>query len=214
MENLALMARQYPSYFIAFQDDPTQVLTDINDLVESALAQHFPRHTCLICRNTFKTRAEALSHAQSHPRPTTRQQQSNCPSQAIRDSSYTIYSCHKCQGTYTNRSALISHMHSHTERKIYKCKICPYGAQYFCQLQEHILRTHALKTNLYCLECPLGHAPYFPNTLAYLNHLDHTHHNNLARHLGTIFMDPPELPVNLEVSLQYCKSLVIAHNSK
>ena len=204
MENLALKARQFPTYFIDFKDNPTQVLNEIDDLVNSALAQHFPRHLCLICRNVFKTRAEALRHAQSHPRPTTRQQ--NSPSQIIRDSSYTIYSCHKCQGTYTNRSALVSHMHSHTERKIYKCKICSYGAQYFCQIQEHILRTHAHKTNLYCLECPMGHAPYFHNTLAYLNHLDHTHHNDLGRHLGTALMDPPELPVNLEVSLQYCQT--------
>ena len=91
-------------------------------------------------------------------------------------------------------------MHSHAERKIYRCKICPYGGQYFCQLLEHILRTHASRSNLHCLECPLGHSPYFPNTLAYLNHLSVTHHNNLARHLGNIFSEPPELPVNLEVS--------------
>ena len=199
-EDLALLARQFPSYFISFQDDPTDVLTDIDALVQSALAQHFPRFTCVICRSTFTNRIEALSHAQAHPRPNTRQQQRSCLSTAIRDSSYTIYSCHKCTGTYTNKWALIGHMHSHAERKIYRCRICPHGGQYFCQLLEHILRKHASRSNLHCLECPLGHSPYFTNTHAYLTHLSVTHKNNLAKHLCNIFSETPELPVNLEVS--------------
>ena len=205
MENLAIRARQFPSYFIDFKDNPNEVLNEIDDLVNSALAQNFPRHLCLNCRNIYKTRAEALRHAQTHPRPTTRQQ--STPSQIIRDCSYTIYSCHKCPGTFTNRATLVSHMHTHTTRKIWKCKICSYGAQYYCQVKEHILRTHAHNTNLYCRECPLHQAPYFHNTLAYLKHLDQSHHNDLARHLAATLMDPPE-PVNLEVSMSYCQSSV------
>ena len=200
MENLAIKARQFPSFFIEIKDNPEEVLHELDDLINSTLAQTYPRFICLHCKTIHKTRAAALDHAQDHPRNTTRPQ--NTPANLIRDFSFTLYSCSKCPGSFTTRATLVTHMHTHTTRKLWTCNICSYTSHYHCQVKEHILRTHAHNTNIYCRECPLHEAPYFKNALEYLQHLDLSHHNELAKRLAATLMDPPE-PVNPEVFMSY-----------
>ena len=200
MENLAIKARQFPSLFIEMKDNVEEVLQELDELMNSTLSQTYPRFVCLHCKTIHKTRAAALDHAQEHFTNTTRPQ--NTPANLIRDFSFTLYSCSKCPGSFTTRANLVTHMHTHTLRKLWTCSICSYTSHYHCQIKEHILRTHSHNTNIFCRECPLHTAPYFKNALEYLQHLDESHDNELAKRLAETLMNPPE-PVNPEVFMSY-----------
>ena len=202
-EDLDLLARQFPHYFVYFQDEPNVVLNDIDTLVQHSFAQLVTRFTCILCHSTFPNQLEAISHSHTHTRPQTRQKQRNCLSTAIRDSSYYQYSCHKCTGTFSNKAALIAHMHVHVEKKMYRCRLCPHMGQMHCQLVEHVLRKHASKSNIHCKECPLGHSPFFADTQSYITHLSLTHKNSLATHLRSIFSEDADMPALLEVPPKY-----------
>ena len=200
-EDLDLLARQHPHYFVYFSEyEPNVVLKDIDTLVQQSFAQLVTRFTCILCHTTFPNQLEAISHSHTHTRMQTRQKQRNCLSSVIRDSSYYQYSCHKCTGTFSNKAALHAHMHVHVEKKMYRCRLCPHMGQMHCQLIEHVLRNHASKTNIHCKECPLGHSPFFADTQAYITHLSHTHKNSLATHLRSLFSEDADIPALLEVT--------------
>ena len=170
---MALLARQFPQYFVYFQDEPNVVLNDMDTLVQHSFAQLVTRFTCVLCHSTFPNQIEAISHSHTHTRPQTRQKQRNCLSSAIRDSSYYQYSCHRCTGTFSNKAALHAHMHVHVEKKMYRCRLCPHMGQMHCQVLEHVLRNHASKSNIHCKECPLGNSPFL-QTPKLTSHTCHT----------------------------------------
>ena len=200
-EDLNLLVRQHPHYFVLFTEhEPDVVLNDINTLVQQSFAQLQTRFTCILCHKTYTNQLEAISHSHTHTRMQTRQKQRNCLSSVIRDTSFYLYSCHKCPGTFSNKAALHAHMHVHVEKKMYRCRLCPYMGQQHCQVQEHVLRNHASHSNIHCKECPLGNSPFFADTQAYITHLSHTHKNSLATHLLSLFSENADIPALLEVT--------------
>ena len=200
-EDLNLLVRQHPHYFVYFTEhEPDVVINDINTLVQQSFAQLQTRFTCILCHKTYTNQLEAISHSHTHTQMQTRQKQRNCLSSVIRDTSFYLYSCHKCPGTFSNKAALHAHMHVHVEKKMYRCRLCPYMGQQHCQVQEHVLRNHASHSNIHCKECPLGNSPFFAHTQTYLTHLSHTHKNSLATHLLSLFSEDADIPALPEVT--------------
>ena len=198
---MSLLARHHPGYFILFTEhEPQIVLNEIDSLVKQSLAQLQPRYTCILCHNTFTDQLEAISHSYTHPRMQTRQKQRVCITNIIRDTNFYLYSCPRCPATFPSKTNLHAHMHLHVDKKIYKCRFCPYTGIQHCQLVEHVLRTHASRSNIHCQECPIGLSPFFTHTQDYLVHLSHTHHNSLATHLTLLFSDDENIPTIPEVN--------------
>ena len=110
-EELSLLVRQHPHYFVLFTEhEPQIVLNEINRLVQQSLAQLQPRYTCILCHKTYTDQLEAISHSHTHTHMQTRQKQCNCISSVIQDTSFYLYSCHKCPGTFPNKAALHTHI--------------------------------------------------------------------------------------------------------
>ena len=118
-EDLSLLARQHPSYFILFtEQEPQIVLNEIDSLVKQSLAQLQPCYTCILCHNTFTDQLEAISHSYTHPRMQTRQKQRVCISNVIRDTSFCLYSCPRCLATFLDKTNLHAHMHLHVDKNL------------------------------------------------------------------------------------------------
>ena len=144
----------------------------------------------------------AITHSHTHTRAQTCQKGQVCLSNAIKDTSFYLYTCSKCPATFSNNTNLLLHMHLHIDKKLYKCRLCTYTGIQHCQITEHILRTHASRSNITCQECPIALAPYFTHVQDSLVHLSQVHHNALATTLTSLFPDDDNVPAILEVNSQ------------
>ena len=137
----------------------------------------------------------ANNHAMTHERVQTRQANRVCLSQAIKDTSFFIFTCAHCPSNFTSRNTLLMHMQIHVDKKIYQCRFCPYRAHQFCQMMEHIFRNHCSRKNITCNTCPISSTPYFENVHSHLTHFSSQHNNCLAKTLlGLIPDGAPENP--------------------
>ena len=190
------------------------MLQEISSLVRQSLATLQAQFSCILCHTHFTNQLEAITHSHTHYRVQTRQKQRNCLSQIIKDTSFYSYSCPKCPAMFGNKTNLHAHMHLHVDKKLYKCRLCPYTGIQHCQIVEHVLRTHAAPSNIHCQECPIGLPPFFTNIQDYLVHLSKAHHNALATHLTSLFPDDDNVPALPEVNTQAVNLNCISKNFK
>ena len=202
-QNVSLLVRQQPSQFILFTDySPESAHQECQSLVCQAISSLNPRYTCILCKTHFPSKLTATTHAHTYERAQTRQNSRVCLSQAIRDTSFYLFTCPKCPATFSNQTNLLMHMQLHVDKKIYKCRLCAYTSIKHCQVTEHLFCTHAARTNISCQACPLAVAPYFTHVHDNLVHLSTAHHNALATTLVNLFPDGDNGPAVLEVISQ------------
>ena len=199
-QNVGLLVRQQPGQFILFTDNsPESVQQECQLLVKEAISLLNPRFTCTLCELHFTSKLAATTHAHTHERAQTRQNNRVCLSQAIRDTSFYLFTCSKCPATFSNQTNLLMHMQMHVDRKNYKCRLCAHTSHQYCQITEHLFHTHCTRTNISCQSCPLAIAPYFAHVHDHLVHLSTAHHNCLATTLVNLVPDGDNAPSVLEV---------------
>ena len=202
-QNVGLLVRQQPWQFILFTDySPESVQQECQGLVSQAISSLNPIYTCILCKMHFPFKLTATTHAHTHERAQTRQNSRVCLSQAIRDTSFYLFTCSKCPATFSNQTNLLMHMQMHVDKKVYKCRLCAHTSHQYCQITEHLFCTHCTKTNISCQSCPLALAPYFAHVHDHPVHLSTAHHNALATTLVNLFHDGDNATAVLEVISQ------------
>ena len=201
--DIGLLVRQNPWAFIEFTtNSPESVTQECKRLASQALSSLQTRYSCILCKSHFPSRLTAITHSHTHTRAQTRQKGRVCLSNVIKDTSFYLFTCPKCPATFSNQTNLLLHMQLHVDKKIYKCRLCAYTSIQHCQITEHILRTHASRSNITCQACPIALAPYFTHVHDSLVHLSQVHHNALATTLTNLFPDDDNVPAILEVNYQ------------